>query len=261
MRQEFDIQDGILKQYYGKGGDVVVPEGVTQIKWTVFCQHPELISITLPEGITLLESCTFKNCTNLKSVSLPHSLTKIGWGAFNNCTALKSIHLPENVIHIDDEAFVGCVNLKKIIFSGEPNHIGKSIFLGCQEFMLQYQQYLFPNNPYLPEVLRMLRKKDFSIIRNNPGKAYLLFTLYFSYPDGEELFIYLQEHFIELFNMLNNNQYADMAKKIFRPGQFLTENNIDKLIRQAIEQNAYDIQLLLTDYKYQHLNFHHDLKL
>ena len=36
MSEEFVIENGVLKKYTGKGGDIVIPEGVTGISYGAF---------------------------------------------------------------------------------------------------------------------------------------------------------------------------------------------------------------------------------
>ena len=60
--ENFVIEDGVLKEYTDPGGDVMIPEGVTEIG-----------------------AYAFKDCCGLTSVVIPGSVTKIGWRGFANC--------------------------------------------------------------------------------------------------------------------------------------------------------------------------------
>ena len=66
--QDFIIEHDVLKAYKGPGGDVVIPDRVTEI------------------GVR-----AFKGCIGLTSVSIPASVRKIGWHAFYGCTSLSGI--------------------------------------------------------------------------------------------------------------------------------------------------------------------------
>ena len=72
--QDFVIENGVLKEYNGPGGVVVIPEGVTEIYWAAF-----------------------RNCAGLTEVALPSSLRNFGSSAFAGCTGLTQITLPEGV--------------------------------------------------------------------------------------------------------------------------------------------------------------------
>ena len=46
-----------------------------------------------------------------------------------------------------------------------------------------------------------------------------------------------------------------MIEKLLNTGFFITKKNIDKFIQYANQKQKHEIQLLLTDYKYQHMDF------
>ena len=86
--QDFVIENGVLRDYKGPGGDVTIPEGVTKIgNWA------------------------FYDCTGLTSVTIPAGVTEIGWGAFYGCAKLTSVTIPEGVTEIERSAFDGCKKL------------------------------------------------------------------------------------------------------------------------------------------------------
>ena len=53
---DFVIENGILEEYNGPGGDVVVPEGVTRVGAVPFKDCESLTSIVLPEGVEMIEN-------------------------------------------------------------------------------------------------------------------------------------------------------------------------------------------------------------
>ena len=81
---DFVIENGVLKKYVGPGGDVVVPEGVTEIQdgsyWSggVFRECSRLTSITLPESITRIGDAAFFGCRRLNRINLPMGAMSIG---------------------------------------------------------------------------------------------------------------------------------------------------------------------------------------
>ena len=48
MNKDFKIVDGELLEYYGNGGDVIVPDGVTSIADEVFSENISLTSVLIP---------------------------------------------------------------------------------------------------------------------------------------------------------------------------------------------------------------------
>ena len=120
---EFIIENGVLKRYVGPGGDVVIPDGVTQIEgyWYdgvlfgmpqrvyagAFSGCGQLLSVTIPEGVTSINKEAFFACKSLKNVRLPESLKTIGWKSFMGCSSLSEIVIPDGVTAIYSKAFDG----------------------------------------------------------------------------------------------------------------------------------------------------------
>ena len=104
----FDAEKTKLVAYFGTGGDVVVPNTVTEIYETAFRGNTTITSITLPANVTSIDN-----------------------NAFYGCTALTSITIPESVTSIGDYAFSGCSNVQEFVFEGEtPPTFGSSVFGG-----------------------------------------------------------------------------------------------------------------------------------
>ena len=49
--KDFVIENGVLKQYTGPGGDVVIPEGVTEVGRWAFNDCIGLTGVTIPAGV------------------------------------------------------------------------------------------------------------------------------------------------------------------------------------------------------------------
>lgn len=86
--------------------DVVIPEGIIQIKNSTFDRCISLTSITIPSSVTSIGAAAFISCTGVTSVILPESLTTIGSQAFENCSGLTEITcLAATVPSLEDRAF------------------------------------------------------------------------------------------------------------------------------------------------------------
>lgn len=168
----FTIVGGILLFYTGKGGDVIVPEGVTHIAPNAFREGHEysrrsfknyreegsLHSISLPKslkkiydyafagciklnGITWSESLesigehAFFGCKLLKSVAIPNSVTKVGQKAFASCEELSSVSFGEGMTEISIQMFENCSALKSVTISKNIKAIGKDAFASCKKLM------------------------------------------------------------------------------------------------------------------------------
>lgn len=147
----FFIKDGVLIAYQGNGGEVVVPENVTEIGERAFFgknvtavtlgssvvsvgeyafgQCSALTNITFKNDSVLIGEYAFYACTSLENVTLPEKLTVIAAGAFYDCTALKTVTGLENVEEIGDLAFarsgLTAVKLTKV------KRIGAGAFAQC----------------------------------------------------------------------------------------------------------------------------------
>ena len=128
----FVIVGGILFNYYGTGGDIVVPDGVTSIENGVFKGCSSLTSVNLPEGLTSIGDSAFSDCSSLASVSLAEGLTSIGDSAFSDCSSLTSVNLPEGLTSIGDSAFSRCSSLTSVNLPEGLTSIGDQAFFDCK---------------------------------------------------------------------------------------------------------------------------------
>lgn len=102
---DFQIEYGMLVKYTGKGGDVVIPSGVTNIGYNALYGCTSLTSVVIPDGVTVIGCCAFYGCTRLTSVIITNGVTSIKNEAFRDCKCLSSIVLPDNVTEIGKNAF------------------------------------------------------------------------------------------------------------------------------------------------------------
>ena len=129
---DFEIDnDGVLVNYTGPGGDVVIPAGVTSIGDNAFDNCSSLVSITIPDSVTSIGRAAFESCDNLVSVTIPDCVTSIGDWAFNNCSSLVGITIPENVTSIGNRTFSGCNSLESITIPDSVTSIGDYAFYNC----------------------------------------------------------------------------------------------------------------------------------
>ena len=111
--------------------DIVIPEGVTEIKEYAFYGYSKLTSFEIPSSVTSIGSRAFSGCTELISIEIPNGVTSIGSFAFEDCSGLTSIEIPNSVTSIGDGAFFGCSGLKSITIPNCITSIANSAFEGC----------------------------------------------------------------------------------------------------------------------------------
>lgn len=130
------IENGVLKQYNGPGGDLVIPENVTSIGSSVFRGCSALTSVTVPEGVTSIGANAFYQCCEMISITLPESLTMIFSDAFEDCSSLRNVTIPESVILIGYKAFGGCTSLTDVTIPESATEIRFDAFEGCPKLTI-----------------------------------------------------------------------------------------------------------------------------
>lgn len=90
---DFIINNGSLVKYCGKGGNVVVPDGVINIYKDVFANMTKLASVFLPDSVRNIGPGAFRNCTNLTDVILGTNIDYGFQNAFEGCDKLKELHI------------------------------------------------------------------------------------------------------------------------------------------------------------------------
>ncbi len=128
---DFEIENGVLVKYRGKGGDVIVPAGVTSIGKDAFRECDNLTSVTIPAGVTSIGEAAFYKCGSLTSVTIPGSVTSIGHYAFSNCDSLISITLPAGVTRIEESTFNCCDSLTSVTLPNGLRCIEERAFNDC----------------------------------------------------------------------------------------------------------------------------------
>lgn len=153
-RDDFIIEEQVLKKYIGNNEDVDIPYGVVRIRCNAFanCKHVKTVnipntvkeigdgafyncnlieSIVLPESVEWLGERVFNRCRSLKKIKLPLNLTYIGRDSFRDCRLLEDINLPQPLMHIPEDLFKRCRNLKHITIPKGVKCIGPFAFGNC----------------------------------------------------------------------------------------------------------------------------------
>ena len=154
----FVIVDDILFDYFGVGGDVIIPAGVKVLSDFSFrrCnllqrEHVEMDSVVLPTSLTKIGPAVFEHCERLREVKIPNRVTDIGDCAFQLNRWLSKVTLPKNLVNLESYAFAGCAierlslpkglkkigegalmnnNLQKLVMPDQVEIIEKRAFIG-----------------------------------------------------------------------------------------------------------------------------------
>ena len=128
--------------------DMVVPNGVKQIKQYAFCGHKTLETIELPWSCEKIGTCAFSGCTNL-TLALTRNVTSIGDGAFRGCYRLRtftmdgsatnmsvgaSLTMNGSVTNIGAGAFQDC-GLQTVSLGSGLTSVSSNLFQGCSSLL------------------------------------------------------------------------------------------------------------------------------
>ena len=112
--------------------DLILPDGVTQVKYAVFYNATNLTSATLPMGVASIGNYAFANCTSITNLSLPEGVGTIGQYAFQNCTGLTIVEVPEGTTSLGAYAFADCANIRSFTLPPGLKTIGDYAFRNCR---------------------------------------------------------------------------------------------------------------------------------
>ncbi len=95
---DFVAFDGVIEEYIGPGGTVVIPsviegEEVTEIAAYAFANNADITEVYISEGIEVVGYRAFYQCPNLYKMELPYSVYEAGSQAFSH-SALEEITVP-----------------------------------------------------------------------------------------------------------------------------------------------------------------------
>lgn len=111
---DFLVEDGVMRRYIGTGGQVTIPDCVTEIGESSFINCSGVTGVIMQEGVQVIRNAAFSWRTGILSVTMPHSLRVIEEGAFEGCGGLRHVMIPEGVRDIHCAAFHGCDLLQTI---------------------------------------------------------------------------------------------------------------------------------------------------
>lgn len=111
--------------------DVVVPNTVTSMGYSIFQDCSSLKSLLFPDAITFINDHMCSGCSSLEQVQLPKNLVRINYAAFNGTGSLKRIDLPKTVNEIRGYAFQNS-GLDSIAFPISLEYLYACAFNNCK---------------------------------------------------------------------------------------------------------------------------------
>lgn len=140
---DFVIEKGILTQYTGPGGEVVIPHGVRVIGRWVFQYNQDVQTVVLPDTVKIIEDGAFMYCSELTDLTWQEGLEVIGEGAFARCSQLRIPPFPDSLREIRTGAFLNC---GKILPENIPPSVDRAeVFCGCTAMADENGLLIFDN--------------------------------------------------------------------------------------------------------------------
>ncbi len=84
----------------------------------LFLKGQEITDLVIPDGISEIKAHAFVDCNGVKRITIPSGVTTIGESAFEWCESLESVTIGVGVTAIGEHAFYRCINLKNIQYQG-----------------------------------------------------------------------------------------------------------------------------------------------
>lgn len=213
-----------LVRYHG-GKHADIPDTVTEIGAKAFSGCKQLLSVTIPESVTAIGDLAFENCTGLTSVTLPHSVTRLGSYPFYGCAGLRSVTIRDIRF---DEAALRELQEKWDYYPWEVINI-LVMSLPVFSFRLSFAEQKYP----------------------------VAWTAFCLCPEDAENTAYVWAHFGEMMHFLIDHSEAATLQTALGSGVFdeRLRTGIDHFIEYAIEKQALEMQLMLTNYKREKIGF------
>ena len=246
----FVIENGVLKEYKGIGGDVFIPNSVKTIGDWAFQGYTLLTSVTIPDSVTKIGSHAFDRCTSLTSVIIPNSVTYIAKCAFYNCSSLTSVTIPDSVTTIGDLVFQGCKRLKELI-------LGKRVY-PCDKSVSEE----------ISSILRKIEEKNFSELPDNDLAHFFMWGYYkrtgdesalpyvgdfreeLPPPEPEPQFddIDSEEKFQALIESAMEEDNPSALPPLEKFSMYLTPQKVKEYLYLCVDKKSRKVSTLLWDY-------------
>jgi len=217
---DFEIENGVLVKYHGLDAHVVIPENVEKIG-----------------------KRAFEDCTCMKSVTIPENVRYILDRAFRNCKGLTEITIPDTARYVEMFVFSGCDNLHRILYHGV------EIPSGIISRVLFSQ--VGGTSTSIDEIFFFIDKKNFDTRWLSPDmKHEIIWKMFVRECEDKKTADYVRTYISDFYDWIFNDNYPQGIRKILNWGDYITKNNIDDFIIRANQKHAYQIQVILMEYKH-----------
>ena len=222
----------------------VLPSTITQMGTDVFADS-ELERVCFTEGIKEIYPHMFRDCRNLKEVHLPEGVRYINQYAFSGCVNLLDVTIPESVVSISYTAFTLCHKLRDVSWQGLHFSIkalyNTTIYSAPYEIMTSIISAVSLEN----------RKSDENLHDKKTAAVYqYLFWKYLQNAEEKKLAKYVHENIDIMFCSLITMKDTELMQKLLAETPLFTKERIQNFILFANQEQAYEIQVLLSEYQH-----------
>ena len=248
---DFVIENGVLTKYNGPGGDVIIPDGVKEIRQFGFAYCNTLTHVVIPNGVMKIGYNAFGSCENLLGVTFPNSVTHIDQYAFSGCKSLAQVTLPDSVTIIGGYAFLGCESLTSITIPESVTQIGNNVFRYCSRLTsISIPDSVTAIGDNLVEKKVRIQINDISLLPSplRPNAA-----LGFAYSGGDKQTPGFDAH--SKYIKTNASKLVDLA--IAEPvlltlmcrEKLITPKNIELYVAEAQKSGNAELIAMMLDYQ------------
>ena len=153
-------------------GELIIPEGITEIQDETFWRNQLLTSIYFPSSLKIIGSKAFQYSSRLAGgLIFPEGCVSIGSSAFEQCREIQTLQFPSSLQTIQTNAFRDCSGITSIVcYSIEPPTVQSGAFDGVPKdnFTLEVPANAvnrYATDPEWGKFKRISAHYDFSISR------------------------------------------------------------------------------------------------
>ena len=120
--------------------------------------------VIIPDGITQITGYAFYNCVDMKSVKIPDSVIGIGIYAFGQCDNIISLDIPEKVKDITERTFADILNIESISVSEHNPYYSSTdgiLFNKDKTELIKYPQGNTKTDYSIPESVKNISENAF----------------------------------------------------------------------------------------------------
>lgn len=157
---DFKIIDGTLIEYSGNDKEVIIPDGVTKLRNSIFWNFNFIEKIIIPDSVVSLGGDTFYFCRKLKSLKIPRNVEIMGDNPFGNCPELELENQSPNFI-LENGVLYNKEKTRLIYYSMK----NKQTRFEVPDGLVSISKHSFYNCNILEEIII---PPSIKIIENNP---------------------------------------------------------------------------------------------